>query len=126
MYLAEGEVLAQWPMLNERELRLARKKLLLTHYAFRSGVCYKPEDVEAYIERTYKRCANGNLAASTLNAPSPIAEASTTPVDMTQEQAASIAEVFAQKISKRRSASSPRSSSPPRPKPKTRRTRGTP
>jgi len=74
VYLAEGEVLSQWPMLDAAELRRARKKSLLTHYAFLSGVCYKSEDVEDYIRRTYKRCASGKSEASTSNARFPIAK----------------------------------------------------
>jgi hypothetical protein len=57
MYLPETDVLARWPMLSDKELRQARRKHQLTFYAFASGPHYTAADVEAFIDRKYRRSA---------------------------------------------------------------------
>lgn len=115
-YLTEDEALARWPMLDGSALRRARRHKELTFYAFPSGPRYTVADVEDYIARKYKRCADlaprpqqtigGTMEPITSTALTQSEADLGTPAGMTPEVAQSTAEVFAQRILSRQSKSS--------------------
>ncbi len=67
-FITEAEVIETWPMIPATDVRRARRKGDLPFYQFPGGPHYRAKDVEAFIERTYRR---GPPAAQTPGAPSP-------------------------------------------------------
>jgi len=130
-YLSEAEVEERWRFLKPGELRRARKKGLVSFYAFRTGPHYTAEGVQEYLDRSYHRSAewpneskretnseampsDGNSAVTISTFPGPIAAASSMPAGMTPDLALSAAEACAQRLATRRSKHSSPSSQQPR------------
>jgi hypothetical protein len=130
-YLSEAEVEERWRFLKPGELRRARKKGLVSFYAFPTGPHYTAEGVQEYLDRSYHRSAewpneskrdrnseampsDGNSAATTSKFLTPIAAVSTTPVAMTPELALSAAEACVQRMATKQSKPSSPSSQPRR------------
>lgn len=126
-YIPEPEVLAEWPMLSHSELRRARKRQDISFFSFPAGPHYLEADVQAYLDRKYRKCAaeptnpsqtGGPIMAITSTNHIPIGEDSGTPAGMTPGAESFAAEVFAQAILTRPRNSSSSSPARRRSKPK--------
>jgi hypothetical protein len=106
-YLSEAEVLERWPMIRRIDLRRARREQAIGHYAFHSGACYTPAQVQEWLDATYLRgraCESpespsaSSSADTTSTSPTPTEAAPGTPAGMTPELTRSVAEALASEI----------------------------